>query len=1325
MKSANLLARTWASITTTISMVKGGISVFLISHPQWAQLSPSLIVEASPLRRPDLFCRVGKASRPRSIVMLRTIMIAGLGLPHIALAQKAASAHGEAFASATVMEQIAAMGREKNSWTPVQRKISSKLLLETRQRLGRPITAGLPEIRSAVEVDAAGLTLVDIKAEVSDGLLRRIQHLGGQVINSHVRYSSIRALVPIAQLEILAGETAVKSIKPSDKLTTHKVDTSQGVVTHCADSARTSYGVDGTGVRVGILSDSVESLASLQASGDLPAGVTVLSGQAGSGRSEGTAMLEIVHDIAPGAGLYFATANGGQAQFAQNILALQAVGCKVIVDDCSYYEEPVFQDGIIAQAVEIVTAAGCIYFSAAGNEGNLNDGTSGVWEGDFVAAAGRPTPITSGTAHDFGAGINYNTITVDSPSFFNLKWADALGASANDYDLYLLNSTRTTIYDYSVDLQDGNDDPYESIDSFKFNDTGNTLVIIQKTGGKTRFLHLSANRGRFSRSTAGQIGGHSAAASALSVAAVDVATAGGGVFVGGAANPVERFSSDGPRRIFYMADGTPITPGDFSSTGGALRQKPDIAAADGVSCSTPGFNLFKGTSAAAPHAAGIAALMIDSGLTTPAQIRQAMTSSAWDIETDGVDRDSGWGLVNALAALGYSIAENVSAPTTPAGLSAGLTNQPLVFSAGGAKSSVGHAVQYRFGWGDGTLSPWTAGTATGKWSAAGSYSVVSQARCISGHATSAWSAARLVAITNTPAGVLGAAAAWMEVPATMISGRTYRVKVAMQNTGTIPWTLAGGFKLGSEMAVDTYRWGLTRVQVTNTVASGAVQVFEFDVTPREVGGRPCAWRMVKEGYRWFGATNSSIVVVSAAASPLMRKINCGGPAVAGGWLADTGCLAGQAYVVTAPIANAGAVAQAVYQSCRYGPGATPFGYSFPDVPNGNYKVKLHFSEPLWTAAGLRLFHIDAEGQRKLSGLDVVKRAGGRNRALVIELVIAVRDGNGLQLQFAAVKDCAMVSGIEIVQESVSLPRINCGGAGIGDFAVDRGGVGGQVYQSAAVIAGAGVTPQALYQTCRYGPAGAAFSYAFADVPNGAYKVRLHFSEPVWWKAGQRLFDVVIEGVRKEAGLDVWSQAGGINRSLVKEYAVAVSDGNGLQIVFTNATRDCAMVSGIEVIQASAAADGGGLLVRTAAPTAFSANGVDRAAPGPDPMSFSIPAPLDVVTSGNAFEDATGWAAVDQSHETAWIGNPGGNGWWVALAYEPEITASQLELTLGAHSLTNVQCLCSEDADHWVDFHSAATNGPVTLRYLWLVFPADGSDRVPVVLEIAPRVERGD
>src|SRR5206468_6429868 len=118
---------------------------------------------------------------------------------------------------------------------------------------------------------------------------------------------------------------------------------SVGDVAHLAFAARGAFHVDGSGVKIGVLSNGVTNLAVSQAAGDLGP-VTVLPGQAGSG-DEGTAMLEIVHDLAPGAQLYFATAFTSIASFAQNIRDLRTAGCDIIVDDVFYFTETPFQDG--------------------------------------------------------------------------------------------------------------------------------------------------------------------------------------------------------------------------------------------------------------------------------------------------------------------------------------------------------------------------------------------------------------------------------------------------------------------------------------------------------------------------------------------------------------------------------------------------------------------------------------------------------------------------------------------------------------------------------------------------------------------------------------------------------------------------------------------------------------------------------------------------------------------------------------------------------------------------------------------------------------------
>jgi subtilisin-like proprotein convertase family protein len=187
---------------------------------------------------------------------------------------------------------------------------------------------------------------------------------------------------------------------------------------------------------------------------------------------------------------------------------------------------------------------------------------------------------------------------------------------------------------------------------------GYRVVIAKHPDAETRAVRVVIGNGELGISTDGGTYGHNSAAGGFGVAAVDVAEAGGGEFTGGPTTPIETYSSDGPRRIFYTSDNNPIDAGavTFASGGGESRNKPDLAAADGVSTTLPGFsglNPFFGTSAAAPHAAAIAAL-VKSAVpgATSGLIRNAMLQGSTDIEAAGTDRDSGRGIVSAFASLG-------------------------------------------------------------------------------------------------------------------------------------------------------------------------------------------------------------------------------------------------------------------------------------------------------------------------------------------------------------------------------------------------------------------------------------------------------------------------------------------------------------------------------------------------------------------------------------------------------------------------------------------------------------------------------------------------
>ena len=554
--------------------------------------------------------------------------------------------------------------------TPTQQKLNSQLQDALRAPLQKPTAAGTSRLQ-ATDPDAKNeRVMVDIRADVTPTVLKRIRDLGGTVISSVPKYQAIRAQLPLRAVERLAALDAIQTIRPADEAVTRKDNTSEGVVAHRANSARTTHRVDGTGIGIGVLSNGVRSLADRQASGDLPARVTVLPGQAGRG-DEGTALLEIVHDLAPGAELYFATGEGGQAQMAVNIESLCEAGANVIVDDIGYLHEAAFQDDIVAQGVNAAVADGCVFFSAGGNDGNLTDGTTGVWEGDY--ATGTSLIVdgeTLGVRHDFGSGMEANEVSGFRVSAIVLQWADPLGASANDYDLFLVNEDGDVIAS-STDTQDGTQDPIESILSPFFDFSGLSVVVV-KASGSDRYLRVHAFDGRLAIQTAGNLYGHSAAENAVSVAMVDVRTAAGSGNVFDGTESVRTSNSDGPRRIFFQPNGTAITAGNFSSTGGKLLQKPDLTAATCVTTATPGFSTFCGTSAAAPHAAAIGALMLEAAggpnEVTLAQLRTGMTSgtAVLDIETTGVDRDSGAGIVmapGAVDAVDVAVADRNGAPT--------------------------------------------------------------------------------------------------------------------------------------------------------------------------------------------------------------------------------------------------------------------------------------------------------------------------------------------------------------------------------------------------------------------------------------------------------------------------------------------------------------------------------------------------------------------------------------------------------------------------------------------------------------------------------------
>ncbi|SMC62267.1 Proprotein convertase P-domain-containing protein [Kibdelosporangium aridum] len=605
-------------------------------------------------------------------------------------------------------KQISALQELKRSQSAVESKLDTSLVVAKRgtEAAGRGMRAALPALQTGV----GDRVTVDIRGSASADLLDHLRKVGAGIRAVSEHYSSVRAEVPVSAMESIASRKDVKFVEPAVGAMTAKQladkpkkkptkdekakqitertrqalsvqaepAVSEGDRAHNADKARQQFGVTGIGVKICALSDGIDSLQASQAAGELPA-VDVLPGEGGDG-DEGTAMLEIIHDLAPNAELGFATAFRSDASFADNIRKLRfQANCDIIVDDVIYFKEAVFQDWIIAQAVNDVTADGALYFSSAGNEGNVVDGTAAHWEGDFVDS-GLSIGKWAGTAHNF-AGSNgvqiYQPISDASSAGVPvlLNWSDPLGASTNDYDLYLLDRNGNVL-SASQNFQNGTQDAYERVNTPSGGGQGLRLAIV-KFKGENRYLSLSALRSRFKDTagvltgynTPGEIFGHAAAKNAFAVAAAPAAKAFGralepgdppnptGPFPGafGPTSKVERFTSDGPRRIIYNADGTPITPGDVSSTGGEVRKKPDLTAADGVTTTVPDFETFYGTSAAAPHAAAIAGLVLSGnpGL-APADVREALTTTSIDIEQAGFDNRAGSGIILADRVLGYT-----------------------------------------------------------------------------------------------------------------------------------------------------------------------------------------------------------------------------------------------------------------------------------------------------------------------------------------------------------------------------------------------------------------------------------------------------------------------------------------------------------------------------------------------------------------------------------------------------------------------------------------------------------------------------------------------
>jgi len=521
----------------------------------------------------------------------------------------------------------------------------------------------------------------------------------------------VTGVIAQSKLLDLAALKVVSTVYPLQRPLLRSVE-GQGVASTRADILReTTPGFDGTGIKVGIMSDSFGAVSEAtpiiadidddgimeivgtdsQLGGELPAVVELIQDatpyfdEEGNPypmenfySDEGRAMAEIVHEMAPGADIAFHSAFLGVANWANGVLELAEAGCQVLVDDVVYLTMPAYQDGELSQAIEkAVKEHDAVYFSAVGNssaqcvEMAFNDIDP---DNDDGPMAKIPRGNDYHNWHPYGSDDTLDvTIEPKRSIRFTLFWENpysgTLGAGATtDYDLYVLDKGGNLLV-LSDNTQGTEEapmgDPYEFTGIYNYSETDDLhiQIIVNKHHGpavnfKLMFWGGGVNISRKVRShNTPMIIGHNKSDYVMSVAAVNFNEA----------------DSDGerqnnPRRIdptVYSSLGgrTAIL---FSATGEILaepeyRFSPDIASIDGANNSFFGSDSdiddddlpnFFGTSAAAPHAAAIAAIMRQANpALTSKEICDLMREAATDIFMPGVDFYTGWGFLYADDAL--------------------------------------------------------------------------------------------------------------------------------------------------------------------------------------------------------------------------------------------------------------------------------------------------------------------------------------------------------------------------------------------------------------------------------------------------------------------------------------------------------------------------------------------------------------------------------------------------------------------------------------------------------------------------------------------------
>ena len=522
-----------------------------------------------------------------------------------------------------------------HSWEVHDPRLAAKLQLHVTSRAGDPLVR--IHLRAGADPDAT---------------LRRLAAAGFRLqTRSTINPTLVEGFLPLAAARAAANTDGVQVLHATQRPITHAgLVPSQAVALQKADVVL-ARGIDGSGIRVGVMSDSYDACVCATdaaqdiASGDLPAdGVTVVQeilpstiASNGPATDEGRAMLQLVHDVAPGSQLGFASAFNGELSFAENILALRSqFHADVIVDDTGYPDEPMYSDGIIAQAINLVRQTGAAYFSSAGNNGleayeaeyrpisfakaqQLVASGHGNVHLDQIPAAIRPKTVHDFRNPDGSVGITQRLSSAASQLSFQWDEPFFLGLVKTHFVVYVFdkdgnfvdpNGTADFPVFYTTDDNVQTDEPFQ----FLFlppspndvvggvNITDYQLVIGNVNGGPARHIkYVNENSlGVSERQNAPSIFGHPAAAGALAIAATYYAIP----------KFTEDFSSPGPVTIYLDAQGHRLRQPE-------VRFVPQLTAADGIDTTFfgsdtdgNGFPNFFGTSAAAPDAAAVAALVL-------------------------------------------------------------------------------------------------------------------------------------------------------------------------------------------------------------------------------------------------------------------------------------------------------------------------------------------------------------------------------------------------------------------------------------------------------------------------------------------------------------------------------------------------------------------------------------------------------------------------------------------------------------------------------------------------------------------------------------------